>query len=453
MDVETDSGSRMMRSSSITFSATGTSNHVGGSLDHNDHQLPKTRRSMMRRQESTKSTSNGFNSHNNDKGKLEKIKSRRMGQVNQDIKIIEITRQARTNDKKKVPNTSEIFKFECEGDIITPLQGMKKHVKWHATFDKPIEQLIYPSLQRFDNEAYQEKRKVFRQLHGGAMEGSAIKSNVPLTAPNPAHPPLPQKSPKSSQQPQQQQQQQQQQMTYSFSENHGIKIDILPEAMAVSSDFMFIHTPKWTVDVTDVKPISPKVPLSANIEDDEENQEENNGALTSRSHRKLRANLIRKQINKEKKRRKKAKRQKKSSLDRMRVLTRDEDGNDNDSYASSYDDDDDFDDDDEDGDNYSRGGGGRSSKSSSLISKTTLLEEIETEGEKYLRRQIKDHYELKKEEDKLLQFEKDETMSPFHELKLSLQRKKDKLPPLVHNPADNLVRICFLFLSSLFRFY
>lgn len=440
METGTDTSSQIVKTPPIVYSATSTASAAvtggGGGVTttsssngENFDNLPaKVKRGMgMRRQESmSKSVSGNFGA---DK-RSEKSKGRRMAQVNQDIKIIEITRPTRmaTAEKKKIPNTNEIFKFECEGELSAPVQGAKKHVKWHATFDKPIEQLIYPSLQRFDNEAYQEKRKVFKQLHGG-MEGSSLKSSGAGNASSPTNHP-PQKSPKSPQQP-----------AYSFSENHAIKIDLLPDAMNVSTDFMFIHTPKWTVDVYDVKPGSPKVIYNPNdIEEGSSISDGNN----SKSRRKTRSNLIRKQITSKvnaelRRKKKKGKKPKKSAL--SRILSReDEDENASHDGTDSYDgdsyDDDDFEDEEELHEEEKRA---RRESRLSLKSKTSLLEEIEVEGEKYLREQIKEHYQLKMEEEHIMQLEQQESLSPLHELKLSLQRKKDKLPPIVQSTADNLV--------------
>ncbi|RYH05853.1 hypothetical protein EON65_43645 [archaeon] len=95
---------------------------------------------------------------------------RRANQLNPHIKISEITKPIRTHiaekDKKAIPKRTEVFKFHCEGDIQSHDMVDGKHVEWKATFDKPIEQLIYPSLQRFDNEAFEEKRKAYKILHG-----------------------------------------------------------------------------------------------------------------------------------------------------------------------------------------------------------------------------------------------------------------------------------------------
>eukprot|EP01031_Cornospumella_fuschlensis_P048824 gene48824-59781_t len=99
----------------------------------------------------------------NDSSPKVEVFKRRANQLNPNIKISEITKPIRTHiaekDKKAIPKRTEVFKFHCEGDIINHDGGDGKHVEWKATFDKPIEQLIYPSLQRFDNETFEEKRK------------------------------------------------------------------------------------------------------------------------------------------------------------------------------------------------------------------------------------------------------------------------------------------------------
>eukprot|EP01038_Epipyxis_sp_PR26KG_P005255 gene5255-7303_t len=63
------------------------------------------------------------------------------------------------------------YKFKCGGAIEKAQTLTGKSVEWSATFSKPMEQLIYPSLQRFDNEEYKQKKKFYEKLHGRTLDG------------------------------------------------------------------------------------------------------------------------------------------------------------------------------------------------------------------------------------------------------------------------------------------
>lgn len=140
---------------------------------------------------------------------------RRMTKIDPNLSITEITKLSRATEveKKKLDpiNRKEVFKFECEGEIQadTSLKGM--HVKWKASFDRPIEELIYPSLQRFDNDTFEEKRKQYENLHGHSRYGySAIGRTT--------------------------------------------KLDMIDGAENPGSRMMFIHAPKWTMTLENRAP-------------------------------------------------------------------------------------------------------------------------------------------------------------------------------------------------------
>jgi hypothetical protein len=113
---------------------------------------------------------------------------RRVTNINPNIKISDITdvtRQVeRSYQKAKIPKPDYAYKFQCSGEIggDRTISGM--HVEWSATFNKPVEQLIYPSLQRFDLTTYDQQRKQQHKLHGhndthfvGSSNAEHIESN------------------------------------------------------------------------------------------------------------------------------------------------------------------------------------------------------------------------------------------------------------------------------------
>lgn len=63
-----------------------------------------------------------------------------------------------------IPDTDKIFKYSCSGMIGGKSDLTGKHIEWKATFDRPLEHLIYPSLQRF--EAYEAKSKSQKRPYG-----------------------------------------------------------------------------------------------------------------------------------------------------------------------------------------------------------------------------------------------------------------------------------------------
>ena len=74
------------------------------------------------------------------------------------------------------PNKS--YRFQCEGILGAPEEEGCRKVEWNASFERPIEQLIYPSLQRFDHEAYTKRRNMQMQLHGHHGGGFALETST-----------------------------------------------------------------------------------------------------------------------------------------------------------------------------------------------------------------------------------------------------------------------------------
>lgn len=154
---------------------------------------------------------------------------RRITKIDPNVTISDITRTTRITESEKrklAPiNRRDIFKFECEGEITGSPVFKGKHVQWKATFDRPIEELIYPSLQRFDNEVYEEKKKRHESLHGHSTfvrsPGNTILDN-----------------------------------------GRGTKMEMLSDKPDTidGETLVFMHTPKWTMKLEDSArpPRSPK---------------------------------------------------------------------------------------------------------------------------------------------------------------------------------------------------
>ena len=74
------------------------------------------------------------------------------------------------------PNKS--YRFQCEGTLGGSEEEGSRKVEWKASFERPIEQLIYPSLQRFDHEAFNKRRDLQIQLHGHRSGGLALEAST-----------------------------------------------------------------------------------------------------------------------------------------------------------------------------------------------------------------------------------------------------------------------------------
>ena len=74
------------------------------------------------------------------------------------------------------PNKS--YRFQCEGTLGGSEEGGSHKVEWKASFERPIEQLIYPSLQKFDHEAFNKRRDLQIQLHGHHSGGLALETST-----------------------------------------------------------------------------------------------------------------------------------------------------------------------------------------------------------------------------------------------------------------------------------
>ena len=134
-------------------------------------------------------------------------RSRRITNINPNFKMTELTEVRLDSRQKPLKAPQNAYAFHCGGDL-----SSGKHVEWNATFDKPLEQLIYPSLQRFDMKAYEEKKKNHYRMHGyDSLEAGKVP-NIQLD---------PVKI---------------------------TKVDPLDDQK------MFLHTPTWTVKITAATP-------------------------------------------------------------------------------------------------------------------------------------------------------------------------------------------------------
>lgn len=128
-----------------------------------------------------------------------------------------------------VPDSDKVFNFKCSGELGGDSIIAGKHVEWKAKFDRPIEELLYPSLQRFDISGYEKKvaqaqaqtKKVPEPLEPLSVNGTSTKS--------------PMRTRQSSQH-----------------EIEPIRLEPIPKhLLPTSEDVMFVHAPQWSVRVTE----------------------------------------------------------------------------------------------------------------------------------------------------------------------------------------------------------
>ncbi len=290
---------------------------------------------------------------------------RRITQVDPNIQISEIVSlPTRTHVNRKKLNRSELYHFECEGDLKVSGSDDKLHVKWDAKFDRPIEQLIYPSLQRFDNEAFEKKRQQYRSLHGGSNDFIA---HVPRNIGEPGHIP--------------------------DHYNEGLQLDFIKGGDLVQDNILFLYPPKWNVqlerqqspkDDTSVVPsLSPEKSVS------ESDVLSDGGSVSDLRSRRSGRSL------------------------RSRVT---------------------YQEDVEEEDTISYIPLAASKKYSSLA------EEIDTEGERYLRKKIRENFRKKLENDERMLREQAEQKNPFN---IAILKAKAAIPanlPPIQDTGDKLVR-------------
>lgn len=137
---------------------------------------------------------------------------RRITAVDPNLKLSEVARVPKASGGKLVvPDSDKVFQFSCGGQLDGDSQLAGKYVEWKATFERPIEQLIYPSLQRFDMESYDRKIKLKQKLHGRSEPLNVnVNNNI----------------------------------------SSMIKLEPLPDSMMpTNEEIVFLHTPHWTVQI------------------------------------------------------------------------------------------------------------------------------------------------------------------------------------------------------------
>jgi hypothetical protein len=319
---------------------------------------------------------------------------RRITPINPNINIADVTRLVKPEESERkklvIPNRSELFHFVCEGDMKDGDKELsddddddeenarKRHIKWSASFDKPLEELIYPSLQRFDNKKYEERRKLYEKLHGHRLyENMSMAHSTSASGSNPATPPVIQTN------------------------ASNIKMEMLPEAENMRSEMMFLYTPKWTVEIT-YPAATPNQSPDASATKSPTSDKKSSKSKKSSKFRKYNTNVgIQTGYNK-------AFRDSSFSVDdsSVSVSLAEEEEDEEPNYFTITD-----------------------------LKKQKLrnpLEEIETEGENYLRKQIKFNYEKKLLQDQLDEQDRLKSLSPFN---VSIRRGlsssfSGKLPPL-----------------------
>ena len=142
------------------------------------------------------------------------------------VQVVPVVRSHRSHNLKVVPpDTDKVFKFSCSGEIGGDSQLAGKNVKWDASFNLPIEQFIYPSLQRFDCVGYDEKVKEYKKRYGHTPRNyTQTQSEAESQAPNFIDP----------------------------NKIRHIKLEPLPDyAAPYNENIMFLSGPKWTLNLSE----------------------------------------------------------------------------------------------------------------------------------------------------------------------------------------------------------
>jgi hypothetical protein len=151
---------------------------------------------------------------------------RRVGLIDPNLKLSDITRLPRSNQTTQgtrfvVPESDKVFRFQCKGTLGGDTMVAGKQVEWKATFNRPLEQLIYPSLQRFDIAKYESRVKMRQRLHG---DSKAVQMHIHDSKA---------------------------QYLDGDPDVH-LKLEPLPDKMLPTNEaILFVHTPQWTVQITE----------------------------------------------------------------------------------------------------------------------------------------------------------------------------------------------------------
>lgn len=130
--------------------------------------------------------------------------------------------------KFTVPDSDKVFNFKCSGELGGDSIIAGKRVEWKAKFDRPIEELLYPSLQRFDIAGYEKKVAQAQALSKRAPEPSELLSGTSTKSPTTRA------------------------RLLSHHEMEPIRLEPIPKhLLPASEDVMFVHAPQWSVKVSD----------------------------------------------------------------------------------------------------------------------------------------------------------------------------------------------------------
>jgi len=126
-----------------------------------------------------------------------------------------------------IPDSDKVFNFKCSGELGGDSIIAGKRVEWKAKFDRPIEELLYPSLQRFDIAGYEKKVAQAQVQTKKVSESTDLQSGVSTKSPSRFRLP-------------------------SHQEPEPIRLEPIPKhLLPASEDVMFVHAPQWSVKVTD----------------------------------------------------------------------------------------------------------------------------------------------------------------------------------------------------------
>ena len=128
-----------------------------------------------------------------------------------------------------IPDSDKVFNFKCSGELGGDSIIAGKRVEWKAKFDRPIEELLYPSLQRFDIAGYEKKVAAQAQLQAKKVPAEPTDLQSGVSAKSPSRFRLP-----------------------SHQEPEPIRLEPIPKHLLPSSeDVMFVHAPQWSVKVSE----------------------------------------------------------------------------------------------------------------------------------------------------------------------------------------------------------
>lgn len=126
-----------------------------------------------------------------------------------------------------IPDSDKVFNFKCSGELGGDSIIAGKRVEWKAKFDRPIEELLYPSLQRFDIAGYEKKVAQSQAQTKRISEPIELQSGTSAKSPSRVR-------------------------LQSHHETEPIRLEPIPKhLLPASEDVMFVHAPQWSVKVSE----------------------------------------------------------------------------------------------------------------------------------------------------------------------------------------------------------